>query len=486
MRRLKVDLDISLKKSLMNSIYKKYRVLGNWINIGLMVIVLAPLMGLAFYNHPSPADDYCYIDTVFKYGWFEAMNFYYSGWTGRYFGIFLNHSNPLLVHSVVGFRILSLLLILSMVGALYVLFRHLTPTLSRLAHIGFAGVVFFLYILNMASIVEAFYWMAAFVTYTVPNILTLIWIVLVLRWYRKDTQSTGTYIAIFAGFLVFAIIGSSETNLLVILLLIASWWIYNIVFHKRIDKFMITMLVVAIVSSYLFFSSPGNQARMGGNPLGGNLGFSLISSFEKFGILAYGWIFKSPLIFFTVFWMFILSKISEGARKYFSIPVWFAFLVFLGVVTSQLFPSYYGVGIEPTPRVINCVYFFFLIGWFYFSGVVFHQFRLSKTTIFQLSDFRFIAIYVILILMVGLSFLRSSNARVIYMDLLKGRAAAFSKENDERYALLKNSSESVLYIPALRVRPQTLFVEDIKTDKDHWWNKCMAGYFGKEAIYVIE
>ena len=82
----------------MNRFYKKYRSLGNWVNILLMVSVLAPLLALSYYNQPSPADDYCYIDTVFKYGWLEAMNYYYSGWTGRYFGIFLNHTNPLLFH----------------------------------------------------------------------------------------------------------------------------------------------------------------------------------------------------------------------------------------------------------------------------------------------------------------------------------------------------------------------------------------------------
>ena len=200
----------------MNKLYKKYRILGNWLNIMFMVSVLVPLLILAIYNHPSVADDYCYIDTVFKYSWLEAMNFYYSGWTGRYFGIFLNHSNPLLFHSIIGFKVLPFILILGLIFSLYSLFRHLTPTLSRLAHLGFTGAVFFLYLIKMASIVEAFYWMAAFVTYTIPNTFTLFWIVLVLRWYRQDTQPAKTIVGVLAGFLIFAIIGSSETNLLVI------------------------------------------------------------------------------------------------------------------------------------------------------------------------------------------------------------------------------------------------------------------------------
>ena len=77
---------------------------------------------------------------------------------------------------------------------------------------------------------------------------------------------------------------------------------------------------------------------------------------------------------------------------------------------------------------------------------------------------------------------------MIYTDLLKGKAAAYDKEVFERYALVKNSKEAVVYLPALVNLPESIFVlnEDIKTNPQHWWNKCMAGYFGKEAIYMTE
>jgi len=469
----------------MNRFYRKYRIVGNWINMLLMVTVLAPLFALSYYNHPSPADDYCYIDTVFKFGWFEAMNYYYSGWTGRYFGIFLNHSNPLLFHSVTGFKILPVLLLLGVVFALYSLFRHLTPTLSRMAHLGFAGVVFFLYMLKIASMSEAFYWMAAFVTYTIPNIFTLLWIVLVLRWYRQDTQTAKILLSTLAGFLVFAIIGSSETNLLIIVLLIGAWWVYRILFHRKVDGFMVAMLVVCAASCYLYFSSPGNQARIGGNPLGGNIPFSVMSSFKKLAVLSFDWIFRTPLIFFSLAWLVVLSRLSAGARNYFSIPVWYAVLLFIGVLSAQLFPSYYGVGIEPTPRVINCVYFFFLIGWFYVIGVVFHYFRKSNTNQFHFSVMRYGILYAVLIVSISLSFYRSTNVRLIYSDLIHGKAAAFDKEMYARYEMLKTSKESTVYLPPIHSKPLSIFVDDdIKDNPDHWWNKCMAGYFGRKVIIM--
>jgi hypothetical protein len=471
----------------MNRFYRKYRTVGNWINILLMLTVLVPLLALSYYNHPSVADDFCYIDTVFKYSWLEAMNFYYSGWTGRYFGIFLNHSNPLLFHSITGFKILPAFLLVGLIFALYSLFRHLTPTLSKMGHLGFAGAVFFLYILKMGSIAEAFYWMAAFVTYTVPNIFTLLWIVLVLRWYRQDTQSAKILVGFLSGFLIFAIIGSSETNLLIMVLLVGAWWVYRLLFYRKVDAFMVAMLVVSAISCYFYFSSPGNQARIGGNPLGGNIPFSLVSSFKKLAVLGYDWVFRTPLIFFSLAWLIVLSRLSEGARNYFSIPVWYAVLLFVGVLSAQLFPSYYGVGIEPTPRVINCVYFFFLIGWFYVIGVTFHYFKKRNPGQVHFSMVRYGVLYGILIISVAISFLKSPNVRLIYTDLLKGKAAAFDKEMFERYAIIQNSKEAVVYVSPIKTKPYSIFYDDDikeKTEPTFIWNKCYAGYFGKEAIYL--
>ena len=470
----------------MNRFYRRFRTIGNWVNILLMLSVLVPMLVLSYYNHPSVADDFCYIDTVFKYSWLEAMNFYYTGWTGRYFGILLNHSNPLLFHSITGFKVLPVVLLLGTVFAFYSLFRHLTPTLSRVAHLGFAGVVFFLLILKMASMAEAFYWMAAFVTYTVPNIFTLFWIVLVLRWYRQDTQHKRILLGVLSGFLVFAIIGSSETNLLIMVLLIGAWWVYRLLFHRKVDVFMVAMLVVAVASCVLYFSSPGNRARIGGNPLGGNIPFSVISSFKILAKLTYDWIFRTPLIFFTILWMIVLGRLSEGARTYFSIPVWYAGLLFIGVLAAQIFPSYYGVGIDPTARVLNCVYFFFLIGWFYCIGVLFHFIRSQKIALVQVTVPRFVGIYAILLISAGLSFLRSANVRLVYTDWLKGEAAAFDQEMFARYDYIKSSKESTIYLSPIQNKPRSIFYDDDVKDQEHAnvWNRCYAGYFGKEGIYL--
>jgi hypothetical protein len=469
----------------MNNLRHTYRITGNAVNLALLAFALIPLIALSYYNHPSPADDYCYIDTVFKFSWLEAMHYYYTGWTGRYFGIFLNHSNPLLFHSITGFKVLPILLLLGLVVSIYTLVRQLTPTLFRKAHLGFAGVILFLYILQIPSIAEAFYWMAAFVTYTVPNILTLLWITVVLRWYRLDNPTMKTLTGIFAGFLVFAIIGSSETNLLVMVLLVAGWIGYRLLFQRKVDGLMIGMIITTLISCYLYFMAPGNEARLGGNPLSGNISQSMLNSFIKLGTLAYGWIIKTPLLLFTATWIALLSRITPQALNYFKTPLWYISLIYIGILAAQLFPSYYGVGIEPTLRVINCVYLFFLIGWFYLTGVVYCT--ISQRRRLPVISLRYQGVILAgLGLWIVFSITNSTSYRMVYTDWLKGKASAYNQAMNQRYETLRNSRESVVYLPEIEVVPQSLFVEDIKVTKDHWWNKCVAGYFGKEAIYLIQ
>jgi len=466
----------------MSNLFRTYRTVGNSINIALLASVLVPLFALSFYNHPSPADDYGYIDTVFKFGWLEAMHYYYTGWTGRYFGILLNHTNPLLFHSVVGFKVLPVILLVGLVWVLYLLVRQLTPTLSRRAHVGFAGVLFFLYIWQIPSVAEAFYWMAAFVTYTVPSTLTFGWIVVVLRWYRLETQKMKILTGIFAGFLVFAVIGCSEGNLLTMLLLIAGLWGYRVLFHKTVDGLMIGLVVAAALGCFLYFTAPGLDVRLGGNPLGGNIPASFINSFKKLATLVARWL-VSPLLLFTPLWWIVLSRITPQARAYFAVPVWYVGLLYIGILSAQLFTSYYGIGIDPTARELNLVYLFFVVGWFYIMGVMYHwaNQRFALPVVSWQSQG-------ILAGIIGLwlifSFYRNSTIRLIYSDWLSGKAATYNTKMYQRYELIKNSPTPVVYLPEIQDPPQSLFVDDIKEDKNHWWNKLMAGYFGKEAIYL--
>lgn len=455
-------------------------------NVGLLALAIVPLLALSFYNHPSPVDDYCYIDTVFKYGYFEAMNFYYTGWTGRYFGILLNHSNPLVVKWAGGFKLLSFLLVLGLTGSLYALCKELFSKWSRWGILGVTGGIMLLFILKIMSIVEAFYWMAAFVTYTVPNILTLYWLTVMIRMYQQPNAMRQKLTAIFAGFLVFAVIGCSETNLTIMVLLVAGWFGYQLVIRRKWDNMAFFMVIVAVFSCYIFFTSPGNALRMNGNPEGRNFTLSTLQSLKKLAQLSIDWIFRTPLLVFSILWIAVLPRLFDKyttAIPYFRVPIWIVLLAYLGILFVQIFPSYYGIGIEPAPRVINSVYFYFLLGWFYSLSVVLYW--LYNNQILGAQHWYLPpSIKAVLALLILVSTLFSSNLRMVYGDWLRGRAAAYDQELKARYAYIESTPGDTVYVPPLQSKPQSIYLDDANPDPKHWWSKCMGGYFGKKAVVL--
>jgi hypothetical protein len=460
----------------------------NLVNIGLALLMLIPLMALALHNHASAADDYCHIDTVFKYGWLEAMNYYYTGWSGRYFSIFLNHSNPLIFHWFTGFKVIPFLLYFGVFGSIYLLIKTINTNKNFWYNMGMAGVVFYLLILKLPSIVEAFFWTAAVVNYTVPNFLTILWIVAAIKRHNPISRAEKYGMSMAMIFIVFAINGCSENNAFVIIILVAGWFGYRLLFDRKLDIFYTCLFAWAIFTALLSFLSSGNEVRLGGNPHSKDFMFALISSAKYTPTLLADWVLNPSLLAFTVLWIGVLPKIlkrsSGKSNKYFKIAPWYPLLITAGIIVSQIFPSYYGIGVEPTPRVTNCIYFFFILGWFYNIGVIVSY--LSRNNYINLSSIPTIPLVVkaAMLIVICANFYMTTNSKLMYREWLRGDAAAYDKEMTERTNLLMTSKEDVIYISPLKHKPQTLFLEDITTNPEHLWNRCEAGYFKKKVIYL--
>ena len=76
----------------MNSSLKNIANSALWL---LFAITIVPIGILAFYNHPSVADDYCFAYMTRDAGFWAAQKFYYEGWSGRYFSNMIFHATPL-------------------------------------------------------------------------------------------------------------------------------------------------------------------------------------------------------------------------------------------------------------------------------------------------------------------------------------------------------------------------------------------------------
>jgi hypothetical protein len=73
----------------------------------------------------------------------------------------------------------------------------------------------------------------------------------------------------------------------------------------------------------------------------------------------------------------------------------------------------------------------------------------------------------------------------LYGDLLRGKAATYDREMTARHQYLASAKPAdTLRLTPLTAYPASLFVEDVRTDPRHWWNRCQSGYYHHKTIIV--
>lgn len=453
----------------------------------LFLLACIPLLCLSFFNHPSAADDYCFADTAVRYGFWPAQNYYYNGWTGRYFSNMLVHANPLVWGWYNGFKLIPALAVTALLSALFTLVSELLRGESFKTRLLSTGVLFFLIVLALQSVVEAFFWTAAIATYTVPTVLTIYLLAVMMRWYRQPAGWNKRLTVVWAAFLVFASIGSGETNLVLLLLLLLTIAGYRLVFQRTLDPFLVFLVVVALVSTWLLFRAPGNAIRMGGNPQSGELVKSMVASFGWLARSVGGWLIKTPILPLSLLFWPIARRITRPGAPYarlFALPPVLLTLVYIGILAAIIFPSYYGIGLPPFARTMNVLFVFFTLGWFFvltvWSGN--RGSHASGTAFLSGTSISLPVLVVTGLWLVG-SLAFSQSVKQLYTDLLGGNAATYDREMSERHRLLQSSADTLRLAP-ISVYPPSLFVEDIRPERTHWWNRCQSGYYNHKAIVL--
>ena len=455
----------------------------------LFLSACIPLLCLSYYNHPSAADDYCFADTAVRYGFWSAQNYYYDGWTGRYFSNMLVHANPLVWGWYDGFRLIPALAITALLSSLFTLVSELLRGESFKTRLLSTGILFFLIVLALQSVVEAFFWTAAIATYTVPTVLTIYLLAVMLRWYRQPTNWNKRLTAVWAGFLVFASIGSGETNLILLLLLLLTIAGYRLLFQRTFDPFLVGLVVVALASAWLLFRAPGNAVRMGGNPHSGELLLSMVSSFGWLARSVGGWLIKTPILPLSIlFWPMARRIARPGSpnARLFDLPAELLTVVYVGLLAATIFPSYYGIGLPPFARTMNVLFVFFTLGWFFvltvWAGRFERRTRLAESEPLFIRRASLPVLAITGLWVVG-SIAFSTSLKQLYTDLLGGHAATYDREMSARHRRLQSPADTLRLAP-ISVYPPSLFVEDIRPERTHWWNRCQSGYYGHKAIVL--
>jgi hypothetical protein len=196
----------------------------------------------------------------------------------------------------------------------------------------------------------------------------------------------------------------------------------------------------------------------------------------------------SALLFLTPVFYTMAQK-TNYLFKYPLLVVFFSFCLFAAMYA----PTAYVFGDLKLTRVMNIIYFAFVLlvflNYFYFIGYMARLVREGQITLSRsfLVRCAYVACaFALVFVFCSASRYRQHTSVTAARDLYSGRARQYSLEMNERYKILHDANIKQAELPPLSVWPALLFLGDITTDKDNWWNERVARFYQKEYVVVNE
>ena len=454
----------------------------HYILIGVLILLLVPLLIIHYYNQPTPEDFY-YSGEARKIGLMDSMRVLYKFYGGRYFTYLLISLNPLYFHSVTGYKICTLGLMILFYFVLFLFISEFTKNrLSLTERILFSLSVFFLYLFAMPSLSQGFYWLVSAVHYQLALMLFMLFFILYSR-IEKETGIAKRNLLIFILCIITAAIpGTVELSAAMMVITAAVIIIRSLVTDKKVSWWQILIALITIVCVYFVIKSPGNDQRSVKYAENHNLFLSLYSSFTFLFQTIAGWIINSPLAAITVLFIPFYFKITDSdisENSILEIKPSYIIVIFLLILYTNIFIIYWSLGIPPYDRILDFIYFIFLTGWF----LIIISLTLFTRNKFGIKEFKLPKyIYAASAILIVFFIARENNITAAYSDLFTGKASEFNRTLYERYDnILKNGSDS-LEIDSIKNIPKTFFFQDITKDPKRPFNIGYSSYFNKKYI----
>ncbi len=409
-----------------------------WVNGALLVLSLAllPFLILAAYCHPS-ADDFWLTNMVIAQGPWQAQADIRQNWSGRYTSMFLGSFNPLVYRSFTFYKILPVLFFTFLTIGLYRFLVFLTQKqFSRKVCVALALAFLIIYLHQMHTVAQSFYWMSGAITYQTANILLVFFLA---SWYRYsrlevNEQSWGQKISI--TFLLVATIGCNETTMAMVAFLIGCLVLIS-VFKRRADYFLIWLAMVTVVACSLVILAPGNTIRSQEYPLQHDLDFALVYALLVPVNNSLNWLVNSPVFLISGLLLLAVAQKLPQLSLFTRIHPVVALIILYGCLASGYFVAYWSKHAASPPRAQDTIYFVFLLGWLV-NLFIFIPYAQQRYTIPTLPGY---ATHLLLIWGIAFVFYsKQSHVRTAYVDLLSGQASRYNQEMQARYTALKSSS----------------------------------------------
>lgn len=456
------------------------------IVLGAIVLMLIiPYVVLSVFCHPQN-DDYVFAEWTMRVGYIQANIRWYDFWTGRYFSTALASMNPLIWKSIVAYKAVAMCIVVITVVSLYFFVASLLgKAVPRTRKFLISGIISSIYLYNMPAVKPGLYWMTGSMTYQMGNILFAFLLGWLIRMLRAESNRQRTLSLCLSCPLAFLASGTNEVTMILVLLLTAFAVVCGSWEQRTLHRPATLVFFVSLFSSIFVLKAPGTALRSG--IVQHNMVQAATDSFLHGITYSASWLFFSPLLLFA---LLLVPFIANRPLRYPQRILNPFFCIAMSVVLyfGLFFPPLYSTG-QLAARTVNCICFIFHVGFFLnMYLVICHYARCAeRLSFFRSRQFE----YCILLSIVVIFSLGSSNTKSVYGDLLTGRALRFDREMNERYRLIGQCQAKVCEVPPLTVLPVSLHFfsdpVDEQNDPDYlrdYKDSGYAAYFGKERVKI--
>jgi len=263
----------------------------------------------------------------------------------------------------------------------------------------------------------------------------------------------------------------------VLLIIIFSFYYYK---EKEFSRGLALVIIVAFFSTLLVITAPGNVIRKEFYPNNINFLNSIIKSSLQTVysfMLWYGLVSISALLIVKEIFIEKKDKISGLGQN---LDFFFLVLIAIGITCFGFFIGFWVTGEALAPRVRNVVYLFFILGCLYFSIIL-----LSRIDILNINFIQNKNLHLCIILLFTLLIFSKKNINNCFVDLMKNKAYKYNIELKERKRLTKKvNNNGDLVLPPIKNFPKTLFLFDMKTYDNHFYNQCYSHYWNLSSVII--
>ena len=466
--------------------------------IAVLIILIAPLLILCYYIHPS-ADDLIYSSwykTPTTSGFWEYQFWNYLSWNGRYFSTVLLTLNPLVWGSFTGYKWLPVIILLVFYSGLYYMLKAIFNELKAPALHIISLLITVTYFNLVPSLPETLYWMAGSVTYTLTWGLTFYFFAFFLKYFNEEKHKKAHLLICML--LIFCIIGSNELSAFLITISAFLIVLYNWLSKKKPDTFSIVFLVFSAILCLIVILAPGNKARIALFENHYNFNYALVSTFKNVIKIAI-FNFKNPpliiMCFLTLINTPLLIKKSFFLKKIQKVNLFVLPVIIILTVTFFYFTSAFNMGIEPPLRLHGFISIFLIlsIGLYILLLNAKHEFIVLPFPQLRKLNLLLFAAFIGFIITdfhrkAGEDIYFKGNISLAVYDITHD-APAYNREMYARYELIyeaKKENSTDITVPIINAKPKSIFFVDIKPDSTHWINWSCAQYFDLNSIKTTE